>query len=101
MLSVLLAEQIGFRRLDFYSVALEVAEGLYCAVQYWLLASDAIAGVDFGRGDDGYKRLWVGQRDQRVGVLLANPRRVKGLVTILRHVAGSLRRRISSLRPAV
>ena len=66
-----------------------------------MIAGDAIAGVDFGRGDDGYKRLWVGQRDQRVGVLLANPRRVKGLVTILRHVAGSLRRRISSLRPAV
>ena len=57
-----------------------------------MIAQDAIAGLDFGRGDDGYKQLWVGQRAQRIGVMLANPRRINGLATILRHLAGWLRR---------
>lgn len=57
-----------------------------------MIEGDAIAGLDFGRGDDGYKQLWVGERRQRIGVLLANPRRVNGLVMILRHLAGWLRR---------
>jgi hypothetical protein len=58
-----------------------------------MIGQDGIAALDFGRGDDGYKKLWAAERGQRVGVLLANPRCVNGSVMILRHVAGWLRRR--------
>ncbi len=62
-----------------------------------LLAEEGVRELDFGRGDDDYKRLWVGERRQRIGVLLCDPLHPAGLLAILRQVAGGLRRR---LRPA-
>ncbi len=60
-----------------------------------LLDQGAIDWLDFGRGDDPYKRGWVGQRRQRVGVLIADPWRLSGWAAIIRQAAGAWRRRLS------
>lgn len=60
-----------------------------------ILTEGDIRMLDFGRGDDDYKRMWVGCRLQRIGVLLADPRHPAGALAILRHAAGALRRRLS------
>ena len=65
-----------------------------------MIDQDGITALDFGRGDDPYKRLWVEQRAQRIGIVLANPRTINGLIIILRHAVGGLRRRIRGLQPA-
>ncbi|MCW3476882.1 GNAT family N-acetyltransferase [Rhodovastum sp. RN2-1] len=57
-----------------------------------LLDQEHVAELDFGRGDDPYKQLWAGQRRQRVGVLLINPRRPRGLALLARHLLGRARR---------
>lgn len=58
-----------------------------------LLEEGGIEALDFGRGDDPYKRDWVASRRQRIGVVLANPRRAVGLFEVVRHRLGELRRR--------
>jgi hypothetical protein len=58
-----------------------------------LLDVDRVRRLDFGRGDDDYKRLWVGTRHQRSGLLAVDPRHPAGLAALLRHAAGRLRRR--------
>ena len=53
-----------------------------------LLDEEHVAEIDFGRGDDPYKQGWAGQRRQRIGLILANPRRPAGLALLTRHAAG-------------
>ena len=50
--------------------------------------------LDFGRGDDPYKRQWVGLRRQRIGLILANPFRPAGLRLVLTHLAGRARQKL-------
>lgn len=61
-----------------------------------LLDEGDIHRLDFGCGDDAYKRLWVAERRQRVGVILIDPRRPLGLAWLgrlgLSHLARRLRR---------
>jgi CelD/BcsL family acetyltransferase involved in cellulose biosynthesis len=61
-----------------------------------LLGEGRIAGLDFGRGDDLYKRLWATRRRQRIGLVLANPRKLRGIAEIGRAFAGGGRRRLLS-----
>jgi hypothetical protein len=53
---------------------------------HWMLRllheQDGVRQVDFGRGDDSYKRLWLRFCQDREGVLAANPRTLKGLLAI-------------------
>ena len=57
-----------------------------------LLDGGGVAEIDFGRGDDAYKAGWAGQRRQRIGLVLANPRRPAGLAFLVRHALGRVRR---------
>jgi hypothetical protein len=60
-----------------------------------LLQNDAIADLDFGRGDDPYKKLWTTQRRQRTGLVLANPRTWRGARAAVKHWAGQWKRAAS------
>ena len=64
----------------------------------WLLQhcleQDGVREFDFGRGDDAYKRLWLGQCRLRYGLVAANPRTLHGLY---RFVVDILPTRIARL----
>jgi len=58
-----------------------------------LIERDGVRELDFGRGDDRYKRLWVSGRRQRMGLVLAHAGHPQGLMEVARHrVAGWLGR---------
>lgn len=50
-----------------------------------LMKRDGIGEIDFGRGDDLYKRLWAERRRQRVGLIAANPRSIAGMFRVVRQ----------------
>ena len=57
-----------------------------------LLRDRALTHLDFGRGDDAYKKMWVRERHQRTGLLVATPWHPRGLAAIVRRgVAMGLR----------
>ena len=60
-----------------------------------LIAVEGVTGLDFGRGDDAYKSQWATGRRQRSGLIIADPRRVRGAAALLRQagsrMAGRLR----------
>ena len=58
-----------------------------------LLQQEHVTILDFGRGDDEYKRAWTDTRLQRKGLILASTRRPLGLLAIGKHYARSLVRR--------
>lgn len=64
-----------------------------------LLEEGGVRELDFGRGDDPYKRLWVGRRRQRIGALLIDPAHPAGLLDMARWTAGWARRRLLGARP--
>jgi hypothetical protein len=61
------------------------------------LIAEGVSGLDFGRGDEAYKRLWARHRRQRIGLLVANPLHASGLLALVRHAAGRQRRRLLNL----
>ncbi len=59
-----------------------------------LLDEERVEELDFGRGDDPYKKSWTTRRAQRIGLLLANPWRPAGAAQLVRHGLGRLRHRM-------
>ncbi len=65
-----------------------------------LLDREHVTQIDFGRGDDPYKQGWAGQRRQRIGLVLANPRRLSGMAELTRHALGRLRNAVRPGQPS-
>jgi CelD/BcsL family acetyltransferase involved in cellulose biosynthesis len=61
-----------------------------------MIEDDRIERLDFGRGDDAYKRAWATRRTQHIGLLSASIAR-RPLV-IARHWAGAMARKMRSAR---
>jgi hypothetical protein len=76
--------------------ALSVGSVLTMWMMRHALDVDRVFEVDFGVGDDPYKRTWLAHRRERWGLLALNPRTPKGLLGILRHVAGRAAKRALS-----
>ncbi|MDT7953320.1 MAG: GNAT family N-acetyltransferase [Acetobacteraceae bacterium] len=57
-----------------------------------LIEADGVAELDFGRGDDPYKRNWASSRRSRIGLLALNPRTMAGMREWVAHDIGALLR---------
>jgi CelD/BcsL family acetyltransferase involved in cellulose biosynthesis len=56
------------------------------------MTDGAVTRLDFGRGDDGYKRVWAGRRALHIGVMSVDILRRPMLLA--RHVLGRAARRL-------
>ena len=63
-----------------------------------VLEEDRPLEVDFGRGDDDYKKSWLTKRRELWGIEAANPRSWRGLPSALRICAAGLRRKSKDVR---
>lgn len=68
-----------------------------CVMEH-VLDVDHVREVDFGRGDDGYKKMWLPRRREFWAINAFNLRTVKGAASALRHVA--LTRAAQIVRPS-
>ena len=57
-----------------------------------LIVEERVETLDFGRGDDSYKQLWAGERRQRGGLVVADPRHPLGAAALLLQATGRLAR---------
>jgi hypothetical protein len=53
-----------------------------------VLDNDNVHEIDFGSGDDPYKKNWLPKRRERWGILAMNPRTLPGCIAIAQHVGG-------------
>ncbi|MGH7117851.1 MAG: GNAT family N-acetyltransferase [Acetobacteraceae bacterium] len=63
-----------------------------------LLGEEHLIELDFGRGDDPYKQLWTSRRRQRLGFMLADPLKPRGLAEISRSALGAVRRKVLAVK---
>ncbi len=53
------------------------------------LDEDRVVEVDYLTGDDPYKKSWMSQRRERIGLLACNLRSVRGIAMAAREVAAT------------
>jgi len=58
-----------------------------------IFEQDRPDAIDFGRGDDPYKKLWVSERHERWGIEAVNTRTIRGMLRAARMVGADFRRR--------
>lgn len=54
-----------------------------------VMTHNRVVEVDYGRGDDAYKKQWLSERRERRGLLAFNPRTLQGALGALRHVGAA------------
>lgn len=69
-----------------------VGSVLTAALMRQAMEVDGVAEVDYLSGDDAYKRDWMAQRRERIGLLAFDPRHPRGLWAAGWHFAGAWRR---------
>ena len=62
---------------------------------------DHVVEIDYLTGDDAYKRSWMSQRRERVGLLACNLRTAAGVMLAGREWLGALRKRSRAAEPVV
>jgi hypothetical protein len=72
----------------------------------WMMAHvldvDHVHEVDFGRGDDPYKQLWMSHRREHWGLLAFNPSTLGGCLSAARHIGGrAVGRAVRGARAAI
>lgn len=59
-----------------------------------LIDTERVQELDFGRGDDSYKQLWATARQQRIGLVLADPMQPAGIAALTRQAVARVARRL-------
>lgn len=59
-----------------------------------VLEKDRVRELNFGRGDDDYKKLWMSQRRERWGIEAVNPRSAAGFARAMKLTAARVRDRL-------
>ncbi len=63
----------------------------YDMIQY-SITHDHITKLDFLSGDDGYKKQWMSQRDEKWGIIAFNKRSAYGIFSAIKHFCGKFAR---------